>query len=198
MTYRERTYESTSTANLFSTADYMVRTGWQAWKFSTRIDYTWLFRRTVYAITFRLRLPPSQPGAVTIRVTAEDENMLQFFVALPQKTEGEFDVVSRKLEIEIGGTVLESQVVSADIPEAGPFGGVDGAVVKIRCWNVDDAGNISQTASEFEGTLLDTFAPPAPGQLGIRVSGETPDVPAPVDPVEPVDPVDPADPVDLE
>lgn len=180
--YRYIVKESSSIVNLFTSANVLTADGWHAYRFDVFVS-GWLFKSYTYRIAFRKRLLPPQPGALKIRVAAEDKYMLQFFVGLPAKTEAEFDVVSRKLEIEIGGMALEPQTVPADTAESGPFEGADGAAVKIRCWNVDDAGNVSETASEFEGVLLDTFAPPAPGQLGIRVSCETPDiVPPPVDP----------------
>lgn len=193
MPYKIMVRESSSIVNLFTTANVLTADGWQAYRFDVRVS-GWLFKSYTYRIAFRKRLLPPRPGALKIRVAAEDKYMLQFFVALPAKTEEEFDVVSRKLEIDIGGTALEPQTVPVDTPEAGPFEGADGAVVKIKCWNVDDAGNVSETASDFEGVLLDTFAPPAPGQLGIRVTGETADVvPPPVDP--PVEDPVPEEPV---
>lgn len=119
--------------------------------------------------------------------------MLTFAVSLPAQTPEEFDVVSRKTEVTIGGVALEPQTTPVATAEIGPFQGQQGDTVAIKCWNVDDAGNVSETASSFEGTLLDTFAPPAPGLLGIRVTGEEPDpvvVPPPVEePVPPVEPV---------
>jgi len=183
MPYKTLVRESSSIVNLFTTANVLTADGWQAYRFDVLVS-GWLFKSYTYRIAFRKRLLPPRPGALKIRVAAEDKYMLQFFVGLPAKTEAEFDVVSRKLEIEIGGTALEPQIAPVGTEEAGPFEGAQNAVVKIRCWNVDDSGNVSETASEFEGTLVDTFAPPAPGQLGIRVTGETPDVPFPP-PVEP-------------
>lgn len=188
MTYQTRTYGSTSAANLFATANRMVADGWQAWGFQIEVT-GWLFHTYTYWITFRRRLPPPRPGVVSIHVAAEDETMLTFVVAMPAQTEQEFDVVSRKLEIIVGGATLEPQEIPVATVEVGPFQGQQGDAVVIRCWNVDDAGNVSETASLFEATLLDTFAPPAPGQLGIRVTGEQPDPVVP--PVE--EPPAPAD-----
>jgi len=191
--YRYIVKESSSIVNLFTSANVLTADGWHAYRFDVFVS-GWLFKSYTYRIAFRKRLPPPRPGAINIRVAAEDRYMLQFFVGLPAKTEAEFDVVSRKLEIDIGGTALEPQTVPVETLEAGPFEGPQDAAVKIHCWNVDDAGNVSETASEFEGVLLDTFAPPAPGQLGIRVTGETPDiVPPPVDP--PVEEPTPEEPV---
>jgi hypothetical protein len=65
--------------------------------------------------------------------------------------------------------------VPVETAELGPFSGYDNDVVRGKCWNIDDAGNISESASEFEAVLLDTFPPPAPGVFGVRVVGETPD-----------------------
>jgi len=197
VTYQTRTYESNSTANLFVTANRMVALGWQAFAFETKVT-GWIFNRYLYRITFRRRLPPPRPGVVSIRVAAEDETMLTFVVSLPAQTPEEFDVVSRKTEVTIGGVALEPQVTPVATTEIGPFQGQQGDTVTIKCWNVDDAGNVSETASLFEDTLLDTFAPPAPGLLGIRVTGEEPDpvVPPVEEPVPPVEePAPPIDPV---
>lgn len=206
MPYQIRHYSSRSAATLFATANAMVRAGWEARHFETTVE-GWLFRTYTYTITFRRRLPPPRPGAASIRVVAEDETMLTFVVTLPALTEQEFDVVSRRVELVIGGVEAEPQVVAADTLELGPFQGQQDQTVVIRLWNIDDAGNQSETASLFEGVLLDTFAPPAPGQIGIQVTGELPDPPPvvedpPVDPPvvedppaeEPTDPVVPVDP----
>ena len=180
MPYVTTSRQSQSAANVFQTANAMVRDHWEPYRFDVLVS-GWLFKSYVYRIAFRKRLLPVRPGPVSIRVAAEDKYMLTFVVALPAKTPEEFDVVSRKVEIEVGGVALEPQTVAADTLEIGPFEGAQDAAVKIKCWNVDDAGNVSATASEFEGVLVDTFAPPVPGQLGIKVTGETPDA-APVEP----------------
>lgn len=186
MPYRELRYESTSAANLFATADRLVGGGWQACEFETRQEGYWPWRRTIYSITFRFRLPPSQPGPVSLRVTAEDSEMLQFVIQLPAKTEAEFDVVSRLVELTVGGVALEAQTVPVDATEVGPFSGKQGDAVTGKCWNIDDAGNKSAAASEFSGVLVDTFAPPPPGMLGIKVVGETADPVVPTPEPEPV------------
>lgn len=182
MPYRELHYETPSAANLFATAERLVRDGWEAWRFTTRQDGFWPFRRTIYGITFRFRLPPSQPGRLSLQVTAEDEEMLQFVIQLPAKTDAEFDVVSRLVELTVGDVPLEPQTVPVETAEIGPFSGKQGDTVTGQCWNIDDAGNKSETASAFTGILVDTFAPPAPGVLGIRVVGETADPPPVVEP----------------
>jgi hypothetical protein len=193
MPYELRPYSSRSAATLFATANAMVRAGWQARGFSVDVE-GWLFRTYTYTITFQRRLPPPRPGAPSIRVVAEDDAMLTFVVALPAKTAQEFDVVSRRVELVIGGVEAEPQVVAADTLEIGPFQGQQDQSVVIRVWNLDDAGNQSESASLFEGVLLDTFAPPAPGQIGIRVIGEQADPPPAVEEPPVVDPVAPADP----
>jgi len=196
MPYKTRIYESTSPSSLLSASNAVVAAGWEAFRFETVVS-GWIFKTYTYRITFRRRIPPAKPGVCSIRVADEDDLMLQFFVDLPAKTADEFDVVSRKVEIEVGGVLLEPHLVPVETLEIGPFQGQQDMNVKVRCWNVDDAGNTSETASEFDGILLDTFAPPAPGQLGIRVTGETPDQVTPEVPVEPT-PETPVDPVPID
>lgn len=172
----------------------MVNWGWQYF-YGEVIVSGWIFKRYTYRITFRRRVAPPQPGKVSVRVTAEvligEEQMLQFFVDLPAKTADEFDVVKRRVTVTVGDVVAEPVEVPVDTLEVGPFTGKQDAALKVECFNVDDAGNVSETASTFEGVLLDTFAPPAPGQIGVRVTGELPDPAPEPEPVEPDEPETP-------
>ena len=179
--YITRKYESSSAVNLFETANVLIRAGWLAADFSTRIEGIWPFRRTVYSITFRYRLPPSRPGEIQLRLTAEDNFMLQFVVDLPAKTAEEFDVVSRKVAVGVAGAALEPQTVPVDVLEVGPFNGQQDDEVVVNVWNIDDAGNLSEQSSDLVAILVDTFPPPVPGQIALRTIGETPDEPDPVD-----------------
>jgi hypothetical protein len=175
MSYVYHTLQSRSAANLLEAANRWLKPGWVAVEFgSERVGwFAWN-----YWISFRYRTPPPSPGKLTLTVVSEDQIMLQFVVDLPAKTEAEFDVVSRKVEITIAGLELEPQTVPVETLEVGPFNGQQGAAVTIAVFNVDDAGNVSLTPSELEAVLQDTFAPPSPGQIGLRCVGETVDTPA--------------------
>jgi hypothetical protein len=191
MPWNYRTYESPSAVNVLETINLLVspdsRMGWQVYRTGSRREGGWLFGRTMYWIQFRRRLLPSKPGACSIRVTGEDDAMLQFVIQMTAQTAAEFDVVSRRVLLTVGGVDLEPQDVAVDVAEIGPFNGQQDDTVSGKCWNVDDAGNVSEGFSEFSGVLIDTFAPPAPGVLGIRVIGEVADPVIPDEPVE--DPV---------
>jgi hypothetical protein len=188
MPWETRTLEFVSPTNAFANANAMVNWGWQASYFEVVVE-GWIWKRYVYRITFRRRVAPPRPGPVCIRTTAEfrlgETDMLTFFVDLPAKTAEEFDVAKRRVTVTVGGVAAEPVEVPVDTLEVGPFVGKQDATLKVECFNVDDAGNVSETASTFDGVLLDTFAPPAPGQIGVRVVGEQ------ADPVEPPPVVEP-------
>ncbi|MCU0871475.1 MAG: hypothetical protein MUE50_03945 [Pirellulaceae bacterium] len=161
----------------------MVERGWRAWKFGVR-DEGWILRKRWYWITFRRRVSPPCPGPVTIRVAVEDSEMLTFFVDLQLKTEAEFDVVKRIVRVSVAGVPVDAVEVPVEMLEVGPFNGQQGDAVSVECFNVDDAGNVSETGSTLEAVLQDTFAPPAPGQIGLRVVGENADAPPPASPTD--------------
>lgn len=193
MPWETKTLEFVSPANAFATSNVMVDRGWQALYFEVVVE-GWIWKRYVYRITFRRRVAPPCPGPVSVRATAEfslgETDMLTFFVDLPEVTTDEFDVVKRVVTVTLGGVAAEPVEVPAATLEVGPFIGKQDAALKVECFNVDDAGNKSD-AKKFEGVLLDTFAPPAPGQIGVRVTGEVPDpIPEPEPEPEPP-PVDP-------
>jgi hypothetical protein len=95
--------------------------------------------------------------------------MSKFKLVLPPP--GAADVVSRDLTVsisggeprvfELTGDVLESQVLEANEGDA-----ITGQLV-----DVDDAGNNSE-ARLFDLILVDTIAPPLPGEVGIAMTEE--------------------------
>lgn len=119
---------------------------------------------------------PPRPGILSIRVTSERftdmADKLKFVVEVPA---AEGDVVKRKVAVTSpDGTVVELELAGKDAAETSEFEVDQDATVKVSCVNVDDAGNESE-AREQEFVVRDTIAPAAPGELGIRVTGETPE-----------------------
>jgi hypothetical protein len=127
-----------------------------------------------------------KPGVVFLVYRQNMENdMLKFVFVLPPA--GAHDVVNRELSVQIGNG--EPQVINVDTStnESPELSGMENDVVKGSLVDIDDAGNRSEPR-DFEMILLDTLAPPKPGELGLRVTEETEDVPPPVDPPEPDEP----------
>jgi len=110
-----------------------------------------------------------RPGMVYIRVISEDGSMLNFVLNLPPM--GASDVVSRELTVKVG----ESDPVVSQLPGSAitseSMSGADNAPVVGQLVDIDDAGNRSE-AREFSFVLLDTLAPPIPGEISIMVTGE--------------------------
>jgi hypothetical protein len=123
-----------------------------------------------------------KPGYVFLVQKTEGENgMLKFVLLLPTKSAP--DVASRDLVVDIDGQ-LTTLSLGADVVESPEMMGNDNASVKGSLVDVDDAGNRSE-AREFSFTLLDTFPPPQPGEVGVKVTGED----FPVPPAPEPDPV---------
>lgn len=111
----------------------------------------------------------SKPGKMTIFNVCERSNIqmsdtIVFNVLLPPKSAP--DVVARKFTFTVGDgdpTVLDlnPEQVSVDNLE-----GPEGAIVNLSLVDIDNAGLESQP-STLTVTIVDTFAPPAPGQIGL-------------------------------
>jgi hypothetical protein len=114
-----------------------------------------------------------QPGFVWIKVTEsfykEHIKMLKFKLVLPSP--GASDVVSRKITVKIGEQDVLDAELAGDALETAEMSGVDNDPVVGSLVDVDDAGNMSP-AREFSFVLIDSIAPPQPGELGIVVTGE--------------------------
>lgn len=105
-----------------------------------------------------------QPGQVFL--VKISENPMQFKLVFP--VPGAADVVGRELSMQLNdgepsvvvyaGSDMESAVVTCE----------DNAVAKGSFVDIDDAGNRSP-AKEFSFTIVDTIAPPEPGDLGVVV-----------------------------
>ena len=96
--------------------------------------------------------------------------MLQFVVTLPPT--GAADVLSRELSVTIGANPAVILNPAVGDVESQELSGNDNDAVHLELVDVDDAGNRS-AASVLEVILLDTLVPPQPGEMGIRVTGET-------------------------
>jgi hypothetical protein len=120
---------------------------------------------TCLSILKVLRL--KKPGKVSITMF-EGEGMLSFVLTLPERSAK--DVVARELTVSVDG-VETVESLNGDSVESQVYSGLDNAAVAGRLVDIDDAGNRSDP-SEFTFVLVDTIAPPAPGQVGLKVTAE--------------------------
>jgi hypothetical protein len=126
------------------------------------------------------KLGPRTPKPVSLFIQSEKEgNMLQYEIQLPALPAGH-DVVSRKLTVATDGGAPVESVIAPDTSSV-PGEGAQGATLVVTLQDTDDAGNVSAESSATF-TLVDTIPPAAPGAIGLVVTGETPDVPAPPSP----------------
>lgn len=123
--------------------------------------------------------PPPTPGMGSIEFTGEEQQLIggvnvdfiKFKVSVPE--EATPDVVRRDIQVTLAdGTNLDGSVPGREAGLSGEFKGEQDSVIAVSIWNVDDAGNRSAVPSSFSATLLDTFAPPTPGEAGLVISGE--------------------------
>ena len=114
-----------------------------------------------------------RPGLVFLVVTGEftkgHTQMLRFKLILPAP--GASDVVTRKLSIQVGNGDPQNFALPGDALETQEFEGEDNAAVSGQLVDVDDAGNESEPRDYFF-LLVDTLAPPQPGEIGLVVTGE--------------------------
>lgn len=98
-------------------------------------------------------------------------DMLRFVVTVPEESTG--DVVTREIMVTLPDGSTQSGAVAGRLAgDSGEFSAAQDSIVKVSVVNVDDAGNRSE-AREQEFTVVDTIAPPEPGEVGIKVVGET-------------------------
>lgn len=133
-----------------------------------------LFAYFSYALFDRIlnrKTKLDKPDFLSLRIVSQGENgMLKFVLVLPPK--GADDVVSRELTYTVGSVGPNMLLVAADANETELLEGHDDEVVVGRLVDVDNAGNRSEPR-EFKFTLLDTIAPPQPGEVGVRVVSES-------------------------
>jgi len=97
--------------------------------------------------------------------------MLHFVITLPPPKAA--DVVERELTITVGSQ--EAQTVHPELAaeETQEFSGEDNDAVHAELVDIDDATPPNRSEpSVLDGVLVDTLAPPQPGQMGIRVTRE--------------------------
>lgn len=92
-----------------------------------------------------------------------------FQVVLPPKSAA--DVVRRELLVSFADGTEDLIELAASDTVSETFKGDQDSEVTVSLVDIDDAGNRSE-ASVATFTLLDSVAPPAPGELGIQVTGE--------------------------
>lgn len=113
-----------------------------------------------------------RPGLVFLKLTKEVNNMLFFELDLPASTTQDVLVGGkRKLSVKVGSADAVDLELSGDAIVSLELSGNDNDVVEGSLVDIDDAGNPSDP-SNFSFVLLDTIAPAAPGQVGLRVTRE--------------------------
>lgn len=138
---------------------------------SAWLYYSWLSRRV------------GKPGKVFFHISQGEKNMLKFCVCLPPKSAN--DVQTRELCVSINDGEPVKKVVDGDTLHVDSFVGVQGDSVTGYLVDIDGAGNRSEP-SLFSFELVDTIAPPMPGDVGLMVLEQVDDPPAEPDtPVEP-------------
>lgn len=113
---------------------------------------------------------PPKPDGISFLISEKENGMLKFVLTLPQA--GAADVVARKLTVQVGEAEATTFDLAGDVTESQEFECADDTQVTGTLVDVDDAGNES-AASEFSFVIVDTFPPPQPGEVGVKVTGES-------------------------
>lgn len=95
--------------------------------------------------------------------------MLKFVLTLPAP--GAADVVERELVVKIGEAEPVTVFLDGKSLESEEFSCEDNTTVTGTLVDIDDATNRSEPRS-FEFIVVDTIAPPVPGELGVRVTAD--------------------------
>lgn len=132
----------------------------------TRVMPSELFLRWLARLLVE-HMPPRRPLAVTVLQVSREGDMLRYEIVLPPP--GAPDVTARVLKVE---TPTNSDTFVMSVTELPPSILCEqGDTVTITLSDVDDADNIS-APSTFSFIATDTIAPPAPGQVGVRLVEE--------------------------
>jgi hypothetical protein len=126
---------------------------------------------TIDAVLRDILLRCSNPGLLRISITGEDPmaDKILFQVVLPPKSAP--DVVRRELTVSFADGSQDVIELSADATSSDTLKGDQDSEISVSLVDIDDAGNRSEPSlAAFE--LLDTVAPPAPGELGLSIVGE--------------------------
>lgn len=123
--------------------------------------------KTLLSLLKVLRL--RKPGVVFLVIRKEVDNMLKFVLVVPPPAVS--DVVSRRIFLQVGsGEPVQLTLTSTDT-ETPLLSGEEDDTVTGSLVDVDNAGN-SSDPRDFSFVLVDTIAPPQPGELGLRVDSE--------------------------
>jgi hypothetical protein len=121
---------------------------------------------------------PPMPGPIVVHVTKEDlvaMGKMIFSLDLPPASAP--DVVTQELTVSIPGADPQVFKLGADQKTVEGLKAERDAQVALSLVDVDGAGNRSP-AREQTATIADTIAPPQPGEIAVRITGEEPDPPA--------------------
>jgi hypothetical protein len=113
-----------------------------------------------------------RPGPVQLMVTGESfmaQKFLKFVLVLPPKAAP--DVVTRELTVKIGDNDASTLTIAGDETKVEGLEGLADVIVDFSLVDVDGNGNRSPAVSN-SARLVDTIAPPVPGELALQVVGE--------------------------
>lgn len=128
---------------------------------------------TTEVIRLRKVIGLRKPGLVFVRMVSEGRiGMSKFALVLPEP--GAADVVSRELVFSVNGGEPITQTLAGTARESEEFDANQGEVVTGSLVDIDDATPTPNRSepSLFELELLDTIAPPTPGQVGVVMRAE--------------------------
>ena len=128
---------------------------------------------TTEVIRLRKVIGLRKPGLVLVRMVSEGKSgMSKFALVLPEP--GAADVVSRELVFSVNGGEPITQTLAGSTLESEEFDANQGEVVTGSLVDIDDATPTPNRSepSLFELELLDTIAPPTPGQVGVVMRAE--------------------------
>jgi len=139
------------------------------------------------------------PGPLHFQITGETNAMIQFKVQLPALPADASDIDKAELTVTVGTDAPQVMTLGKNETVVEGLTGPKNADVELSFVYLDAAGNRSAHPSTAKFTLVDTFAPPDPGVLGLVEVAEvadpvSPPPPAPEPVTPPAPPVEPAPP----
>ena len=117
-----------------------------------------------------LRYSTYKPGEVSFKLLRGEGTMLIGVITLPPP--GAPDVVSRQIKWTVNGGEEVSKTLPGDATSTEEISVEDNSVLAGTLVDIDDAGNES-LPREFSLTIVDTIAPPQPGEVGFTLNTET-------------------------
>lgn len=116
-----------------------------------------------------LRLGHTKPISIVCIGESVMADKILFNIVLPPKAAP--DVVEREVVITIGDAVTQLNI-PGDQTLIEAYEGDQGALVTVSLIDIDDAGNRSPASVSPVIILVDTIAPPQPGQIGLEIFDE--------------------------